>query len=246
MKTAEPKLLALVERDQDHECAGFGRDKVCVRIVAVAQLPTRFGDFQIVAFLNNRDQKDHIAIVHGDVVGKPSVPTRLHSECLTGDVMGSLRCDCRDQLEASLQRIASEPYGVVLYMRQEGRGIGLANKVRAYSLQDRGMDTVEANEALGFRDDERDYAVAAHMIFSLGLESVKLMTNNPGKVGQLEQHGVKVAARIPHLLPPNPYNRFYLETKAKRSGHYIDLSGLPRLQEQSDPVRVEGMPEESE
>jgi len=241
VKAADPNLLALVARDQDHECQGFGPGKVCVRIVAVAQLPTRFGDFQIVAFLNNRDQKDHIAIVHGDVVGHSDVPTRLHSECLTGDVMGSLRCDCRDQLEAALQRIASEPCGVVLYMRQEGRGIGLANKVRAYALQDAGMDTVEANLALGFRDDERDYAVAAHMIHSLGLASVKLMTNNPGKVAQLEQHGVKVSSRLPHLLPANPHNRFYLETKGKRSGHYIDFSGLPRLQEQSDPVRVEGM-----
>ena len=128
-------------------------------------------------------------------------------------------------------------------MRQEGRGIGLANKIRAYALQDRGMDTVEANLALGFRDDERDYAVAAHMLHSLGLSSVQLMTNNPGKVGQLEKHGVKVSARLPHLLPPNPHNRFYLETKAKRSGHFIDFSGLPRLQEQSDEVRVEGMPE---
>jgi GTP cyclohydrolase II len=245
MNTANPGLLALVERDHDHECQGVGPDKVCVRIVAAAQLPTRFGAFQIVAFLNNRDQKDHVAIVHGDVVGHSDVPTRLHSECLTGDVMGSLRCDCRDQLEASLQRIAAEPRGVVLYMRQEGRGIGLANKVRAYALQDRGLDTVEANQALGFRDDERDYAVAAHMIRSLGLASVRLMTNNPGKVAQLEQYGVKVSSRIPHLLPPNAHNRFYLETKAKRSGHFIDFSGLPRLQEQSDEVRVEGMPEDT-
>jgi GTP cyclohydrolase II len=241
VNAADPNLLALVARDHDHECQGFGPGKVCVQIVAVAQLPTRFGNFQIVAFLNNRDQKDHIAIVHGDVVGHSDVPTRLHSECLTGDVMGSLRCDCRDQLEAALQRIAAEPRGVVLYMRQEGRGIGLANKVRAYALQDAGMDTVEANLALGFRDDERDYAVAAHMIHSLGLASVKLMTNNPGKVAQLEQHGVKVTSRLPHLLPANPHNRFYLETKGKRSGHYIDFSGLPRLQEQSDDVRVEGM-----
>lgn len=241
MKAADPNLLALVARDHDHECQGFGTGKVCVRIVAVAQLPTRFGEFQIVAFLNNRDQKDHIAIVHGDVVGYSDVPIRLHFECLIGDVMGSLRCDCRDQLEAALQRIAAEPRGVVLYMRQEGRGIGLANKVRAYALQDAGMDTVEANLALGFRDDERDYAVAAHMVHSLGLTSVKLMTNNPGKVAQLEQHGVKVTSRLPHLLPANPHNRFYLQTKGKRSGHYIDFSGLPRLQEQSDEVRVEGM-----
>ncbi len=243
MISVEPKLLELVDRDRDHECKGFGPDNVCVRIVAVARLPSRFGDFQIVAFHNNRDQKDHIAMVHGNVVGQHDVPTRLHSECLTGDVMGSLRCDCRDQLEAALQRIGQGPCGVVLYMRQEGRGIGLANKIRAYALQDQGMDTVEANLALGFRDDERDYAIAAHMLHSLGLSSVNLMTNNPSKVKQLEQHGVKVSNRVPHLLPPNIHNRFYLETKAKRSGHFIDFSGLPRLQEQSDEVRVEGMKE---
>lgn len=241
MNAVDPKLLGLVEHDRDHECQGLGPDKVCVRIVGVAKLPTRFGDFQIVAFLNNRDQKDHIAIVHGEVVGQKDVVTRLHSECLTGDVMGSLRCDCRDQLEAALVRIAAEPRGVVLYMRQEGRGIGLANKVRAYALQDQGMDTVEANVALGFRDDERDYAVAAHMLTSLGVASVQLLTNNPGKVAQLETHNVKVSSRLPHLLPPNEHNRFYLETKAKRSGHFINLSGL-RLQEQSDEVIVAGDP----
>jgi GTP cyclohydrolase II len=238
MNAVDPKLLTLVEHDRDHECQGFGPDKVCVRVVAAAKLPTRFGDFQIVAFLNNRDQKDHIAIVHGDVVGQKDVVTRLHSECLTGDVMGSLRCDCRDQLEAALKRIAIEPRGVVLYMRQEGRGIGLANKVRAYALQDQGMDTVEANVALGFRDDERDYAVAAHMITSLGIESIQLLTNNPGKVDQLKTHGANVTNRIPHLLPPNEHNRFYLETKSKRSGHLIDVAGLQRLQEQSDEVIV--------
>ncbi|MFH1809288.1 MAG: GTP cyclohydrolase II [Pseudomonadota bacterium] len=241
MDAASGTLADLVERDREHECAGVGPSQVCVRIVAVAQLPSRFGDFQIVAFWNNRDQKDHIAIVHGDVVGATDVPTRLHSECLTGDVMGSLRCDCRDQLEAALRKIGSLKQGVVLYLRQEGRGIGLANKIRAYALQDQGLDTVEANLALGFRDDERDYAVAAHMLHSLGIGSVKLMTNNPNKVAQLEGYGVKVSSRLPHLLPPNPHNRFYLETKAKRSGHYIDFSGKPRLQEQSDPVVVEGM-----
>jgi len=241
MSTMDEKLNELVERDRDHECPGFGPDRVCVRIVAVAKLPSRFGDFRVVAFWNNRDQKDHLAIVHGDVVGAQEVPTRVHSECLTGDVLGSLRCDCRDQLETALMRIGGLERGVVLYLRQEGRGIGLANKIRAYALQDRGLDTVEANLALGFRDDERDYAVAAHMLASLGLGSIQLMTNNPDKVSQLEKFGVKVASRLPHLLPPNPHNRFYLETKALRSGHYIDFTGTPHLQEQSDPVLVEGM-----
>ena len=239
MSPMDAKLNALVERDRDHECPGFGPDQVCVRIVAVANLPSRFGDFRIVAFWNNRDQKDHIAIVHGDVVGQADVATRMHSECLTGDVIGSLRCDCRDQLETALKRIGELERGVVLYLRQEGRGIGLANKIRAYALQDQGLDTVEANLALGFRDDERDYAVAAHMLHSLGIGSIHLMTNNPEKISQLQKYGVTVSSRLPHLLPPNPHNRFYLETKARRSGHYIDFSGTPRLQEQSDAVIID-------
>jgi GTP cyclohydrolase II len=236
-------LKDLVLRDRDHECDGFGPDRLCVRIVSVADLPTRFGDFRIVAFWNNRDEKEHVAIVRGDVVGAENVSTRLHSECLTGDAIGSLRCDCRDQLEAALSRIGSLDRGLVLYLRQEGRGIGLINKVRAYALQDQGLDTVEANEALGFRDDERDYSIAAHMIHSLGIRSIRLMTNNPEKIGQLTQHGVKVTDRIPHVIPPNPHNRFYLETKAERSGHWIDFTGKVHLPEQSDPVIVEGMPE---
>ncbi len=237
-------LDELVERDRDHECEGYGPQKLCVRIVGVAELPTRFGDFRIVAFWNNRDAKEHVAIVRGEVVGMDRVPARLHSECLTGDALGSLRCDCRDQLEASLRAIGRLDRGLVLYLRQEGRGIGLINKVRAYALQDRGMDTVEANLALGFRDDERDYAIAAHMIASLGIRSVCLMTNNPGKIRQLEQYGIRVADRIPHVIPPNEFNRFYLETKASRSGHWIDFAGKPHLVEQGDPVLVEGMPEE--
>ena len=241
MTPMDEKLNALVERDRDHECQGFGPDQVCVRIVAVANLPSRFGDFRVVAFWNNRDQKDHIAIIHGDVVGQADVATRMHSEGLTGDVIGSLRCECRDQLETALKRIGELERGVVLYLRQEGRGIGLANKIRAYALQDRGLDTVEANLALGFRDDERDYAVAAHMLQSLGIGSIHLMTNNPEKVSQLQKYGVTVSRRLPHLLPPNPHNRFYLETKARRSGHVIDFSGTPRLQEQSDAVIVDGM-----
>ena len=236
-------LNDLVIRDRDHECDGFGPDRLCVRIVGVADLPTRFGDFRIVAFWNNRDEKEHVAIVRGDVVGAENVSTRLHSECLTGDAIGSLRCDCRDQLEAALSTIGSLDRGLVLYLRQEGRGIGLINKVRAYALQDQGLDTVEANEALGFRDDERDYSIAAHMIHSLGIRSIRLMTNNPQKIGQLAQHRVKVTDRIPHVIPPNRHNRFYLETKAERSGHWIDFTGKVHLPEQSDPVVVEGMPE---
>jgi GTP cyclohydrolase II len=231
-------LEELVERDRDHDCGGFGAQGICVKVEAVADLPTRFGRFRIVAFWNNRDGKEHLAMVHGDVMGAEDVPTRLHSECLTGDVMGSLRCDCRDQLEAALRDLGSRERGLLLYLRQEGRGIGLVNKVRAYALQDRGLDTVDANLALGFRDDEREYATAAHMLASLDVSSIRLMTNNPDKIRQLEQHGIRVAARIPHVMRPNEHNRFYLETKATRSGHYIDPDGKEHLPEQDEPVIV--------
>lgn len=244
MTTGAGRIEELVERDRHHECEGYGPQKICVRIAAVADLPSRFGGLRIVGFWNNRDGKEHVAMVHGDVVGAAEVPTRLHSECLTGDVMGSLRCDCRDQLEVALRAITSHERGLLLYLRQEGRGIGLINKIRAYALQDRGLDTVEANLALGFRDDERDYAIAAHMIASLSVSSVRLMTNNPSKIRQLTQHGIVVAGRIPHVIPPNDHNRFYLETKANRSGHWMDVAGRSRLPEQSDPVVVEGMPDD--
>src|SRR5690349_10079699 len=237
--TRVSRLDDLVERDKNHDCSGFGPHHVCVKVDAVADLPSRFGRFRIVAFWNNRDGKEHVALVHGDVMGAEDVPTRLHSECLTGDVIGSLRCDCRDQLEVSLRAIGSMDRGVVLYMRQEGRGIGLINKVRAYALQDRGFDTVDANLALGFRDDERDYSVAAHMLASLNIGSIRLMTNNPNKIRQLEQLGVKVSDRIPHVIPATEWNRFYLQTKATRSGHAIEFDGKVHLPEQDDPVIVE-------
>ena len=230
----------LVERDREHDCRGLGRHEICVRVDAVAELPTRFGRYKIIAFWNNRDGKDHVAMVHGDIMGAENVATRLHSECLTGDVMGSLRCDCRDQLMVGLQRIADMECGLVLYMRQEGRGIGLINKVRAYALQDQGLDTVDANLALGFRDDERDYEVAAHMLASLNVGSIRLMTNNPRKVDELANLGVQVKDRIPHVIPATEWTRFYLETKASRSGHQIDFEGKPHFPEQDDPVIVEG------
>jgi len=235
-------LEDLVLRDEDHDCEGVGPANVCVRMIAVADLPTRFGDFRIVAFWNNRDEKEHVAIVRGDILGAEDVPTRLHSECLTGDAIGSLRCDCRDQLETALETVGALEKGLVLYLRQEGRGIGLMNKVKAYALQDQGLDTVEANLALGFRDDERDYAIAAHMLMSLSVGSIQLMTNNPRKIEQLTQHGIRVSRRLPHVIPPNAHNRFYLETKRDRSGHYIDFAGKLHFMEQSDPVVLDGMP----
>jgi len=236
----EHEIDAILARETDHDCAGVGESRICVKIVAIADLPTRFGRFQVFAFWNNRDGKEHVAIVKGNPFGREDVPVRVHSECLTGDAIGSLRCDCRDQLEAALRAIAAEECGMVLYLRQEGRGIGLLNKMRAYSLQDRGLDTVEANLALGFRDDEREYSIAAHMLFSLRVKSVRLMTNNPRKVDELVRLGVRVTDRLPHVIPPNEFNRFYLETKRDRSGHLLDELGKEHLPEQGEPVRVNG------
>jgi GTP cyclohydrolase II len=235
----------LLQSGQDHDCTGVGPDHVCVKIAAVADLPSQFGTFHIVAFWNDRDQKDHVAIVHGDPFDADDVPVRIHSECLTGDALGSLRCDCRDQLEASLRAIGAEDRGIVLYLRQEGRGIGLLNKLRAYGLQDHGLDTVEANLALGFADDERDYAVAAHMLHLLEVRSIRLMTNNPRKIAGLEAFGVRVTGRIPVVIPPNESNRFYLETKAVKSGHLLDGGGRARLREQMDRPIVDGMTPEA-
>lgn len=231
----------LLQSGKDHDCPGIGSDHICVKIAAVADLPSRFGTFHIVAFWNDRDQKDHVAIVHGDPFDAEDVPVRIHSECLTGDALGSLRCDCRDQLEASLRAIAAEEHGIVLYLRQEGRGIGLLNKLRAYGLQDHGLDTVEANLALGFADDERDYAVGAHMLSLLHVRTIRLMTNNPRKIAGLEALGVRVTGRIPLVVPPNDSNRFYLETKAAKSGHLFGPGGRARLLEQMDRPIVDGM-----
>jgi GTP cyclohydrolase II len=227
------RLRALIDRDSESRPAEpptSGTSAPRVRVVAVAELPTRFGAFHLVAFQNDRDGNDHLAMVHGDVIGAEDLPTRVHSECLTGDVMGSLRCDCREQLEEALRLLARQPRGLLLYLRQEGRGIGLVNKLRAYALQEQGLDTVEANLALGFRDDERDYAVAAAMLEALGVESIQLMTNNPQKLGELTRHGVRVTGRIAHAMPPNAHNRFYLETKARRSGHLLDLRPESRVE----------------
>ena len=173
---------------------------------------------QIVAFRGTDDGAEHVALVVGAFGGKPPL-VRLHSECLTGDVFGSLKCDCGPQLREALRIIGAEGGGVLLYLRQEGRGIGLANKLRAYALQDRGLDTVDANRRLGFADDERDYGHAAAMLRALGIEQVRLLTNNPAKVEGLEVAGVAVAERVAHHMPANPHNADYLATKRKRSGH---------------------------
>ncbi len=238
------QIQELLDESRAHLCDDFGKEGACVAIAAIAELPSRFGQFEIAAFYNNKDDKEHVAVLHGDVCGEEDVPVRVHSECLTGDVLGSLRCDCRDQLETALRMIAGMDRGILLYMRQEGRGIGLVNKIRAYGLQEHGYDTVEANLALGFRDDEREYSVAAQMLNALHVKSIRLITNNPKKIEDLTKNGIIVSGRIPHVMPTNEYNQFYLETKAVKSGHLIDTHGKERLPEQADGPVVEGMHED--
>jgi len=235
------QIKELLDENRAHECDGFGKDHICMQIASIAELPTRFGQFQAVAFYCQCDGKEHAAFVHGDVTDAEDVPVRMHSECLTGDAIGSLRCDCRDQLESALKTIGQMENGILLYLRQEGRGIGLVNKLRAYGLQDYGYDTVEANLALGFRDDERDYSVAAHMLHSLKVKSIRLMTNNPKKISELVVHGIKITERIPLVIPSNPYNDFYLKTKAAKSGHMMNFGKEVRFMEQADLPIVEGM-----
>lgn len=184
-----------------------------------ASLPTRFGVFRLVVYREVDRDKEHIAVIAGDVGGAEDLLIRVHSECLTGEVFHSLKCDCRAQLDLALERIQELGRGAVLYLRQEGRGIGLGNKIRAYAMQDRGLDTVDANLALGFEDDPRGYQVAADMLRDLGVESVVLMTNNPRKVEGLEADGIRVSRREPHEIEAHEYNRDYLRTKQARLGH---------------------------
>ena len=197
------------------------RRQPSVEIVARAKLPLDdMPPTQIVAFRASDDGQEHVALIVGAFGGQPPL-VRLHSECLTGDVFGSLKCDCGPQLKEALRIIGTEGGGVLLYLRQEGRGIGLANKVRAYSLQDRGLDTVGANQRLGFADDERDYGHAAAMLRALSIDCVRLLTNNPDKVRGLEAAGIAVTERVAHQMPANPHNADYLVTKRKKSGHLL-------------------------
>jgi GTP cyclohydrolase II len=197
------------------------RKQPTLEMVARAKLPLEgMPPTQILAFRASDDGQEHVALVIGAFAGKPPL-VRLHSECLTGDVFGSLKCDCGPQLREALRIIGEAGGGVLLYLRQEGRGIGLANKVRAYALQDRGLDTVDANRRLGFADDERDYGHAAAMLRTLGIERVRLLTNNPDKVKGLEAAGIAVAERVAHQMPANPHNADYLATKRKKSGHLL-------------------------
>ena len=196
-------------------------DRPDVRLAACARLPSRFGEFEVWAFECRDDGLDYGVMVRGDLQGAEGVPVRLHSECFTGDVMGSLKCDCRDQLEAALGYIGGVERGAVLYLPQEGRGIGLANKMRAYSLQDQGFDTVEANHRLGFEDDERDFRLGAAILKKLGFSSVRLLTNNPAKVRMMEAMGIAVAERVPLKVGRTAHNAGYLATKARKSGHLL-------------------------
>jgi len=199
------------------------RHEKLVQKIAEARLPTKFGEFIVMSYKSNVDADEHVALVKGDISGDEPVLVRVHSECLTGDVFGSLRCDCGDQIKLAMQSIAEEGRGVFLYVRQEGRGIGLHNKLRAYALQDQGMDTVEANVALGFAPDLRDYGVGAQILADLGLHNVRLLTNNPKKVVGLESYGLKIVETVPLVAPPNSYNIRYLETKQKKLGHLLDV-----------------------
>ncbi len=206
-------VKSLIEYRKKTECF--------VEKVAEAELPSKYGHFRIHAYESKLDGKCHLAIMKGDVRGKQDVLVRVHSECLTGDALGSMRCDCGEQLETALKRIEAEGCGVVLYMRQEGRGIGLANKMRAYALQDQGKDTVEANVLLGFAPDERDYGIGAQILADLGLTSIRLMTNNPAKRAGLEGYGLTISQRVPLIMPVNEYDKKYMKVKSAKMGHIL-------------------------
>ncbi len=195
-----------------------------VSFVAESRLPTPYGEFIMHGFEEGGTGKEHLALTMGDVSSGEPVLARVHSECLTGDAFGSMRCDCGPQLQAAMQKIADEGRGVILYLRQEGRGIGLLNKVRAYRLQDQGLDTVEANEELGFAPDMRKYDMCKTMLAHLGIDSLKLMTNNPRKVESLTKLGIHVTERIPHQTGQNPHNERYLATKVWKLGHMYNTA----------------------
>ena len=198
-----------------------------VQQLTCARIPADEGLFQLCVYANNQDTKEHLAILHGDVHDGEDVLVRVHSECFTGDVLGSRRCDCGDQLHAAMRMIADEGRGVILYLRQEGRGIGLNQKLRAYNLQDEGFDTVDANLALGHQADERDYTLAVLMLQDLGIRSVRLLTNNPAKIVSLRAAGVNVVARVPRQAPVYQENLLYLNTKRSRMRHILSLDPDP-------------------
>jgi 3,4-dihydroxy 2-butanone 4-phosphate synthase/GTP cyclohydrolase II len=199
------------------------RHEKLVQRVAEAKLPTRYGEFTAIAYKSDVDPDEHLALVLGNYADGRPVLVRAHSECLTGDVFGSMRCDCGEQLDKAMDMITQEGRGVIIYMRQEGRGIGFHNKIRAYALQDKGMDTVEANLTLGFPADQRDYGIGAQIMADLGLHDIRLMTNNPKKRIGMESYGLRVVETVPMLCAPNPHNIKYLQTKKEKMGHQLDV-----------------------
>jgi 3,4-dihydroxy 2-butanone 4-phosphate synthase / GTP cyclohydrolase II len=225
-----PSIDEVIAQDIDsmRACGAFAAcadcaEEVCVRLVSVADFPSEYGRFRILGFVNNKDGKDHVVVLKGEIGDGRGILTRIHSACLTGDSLGSLRCDCGPQLHSALAAIEKEGRGIVLYHQAEGRGIGLVNKLRAYALQDGGYDTLDANVALGFQPDERDYAIPAAMLRRIGVSSLRLMTNNPEKVTELERHGIVVSERVRHELPAHEHDRAYLETKREKFGHLLSL-----------------------
>jgi 3,4-dihydroxy 2-butanone 4-phosphate synthase/GTP cyclohydrolase II len=200
----------------------FRHERLVMR-VAEAKLPTPYGNFKVIAYKSTTDPDEHLAMVMGDVATDEPVLVRVHSQCLTGDVFHSMRCDCGEQIEMAMKRIAGEGRGVVLYMRQEGRGIGIHNKIKAYALQDKGMDTVEANLSLGFKADQRDYGIGAQILADLGVRKMRLMTNNPKKMSGLESYGLTITEQLPITTQPNQHNRRYLQTKQKKMGHLLKI-----------------------
>jgi len=202
------------------------RHEKLVHRVAETRLPTKYGEYTAIAYRSDIESGEHLALVMGDVTTPEPVLVRVHSECFTGDVLGSLRCDCGEQLHVAMEKVAEEGRGVVLYMRQEGRGIGFHNKIRAYALQDNGLDTVEANLSLGFPPDLREYGIGAQILVDLGLHEIRFLTNNPKKIIGFEGYGLKVVEQVPIIISPNPYNIDYLETKKKKMGHILEIPGV--------------------